>query len=331
MDLVATSAFGATDSLFLLLAALAVEAYVGDIAGRLPGVPHPRASIVRLSHALERRLNRPQRSRRDLMLRGGVCAVGVVALAAAIGYVLSAAAREVPLLWLLEVVVIVAFLGQRTTGRRAAGVARALETRDTNRARQDLTALAGELLDPDEVARMDARAIGLSTVAGLGERFASAVVAPAFWYVLLGLPGFLAQQALRSFASSVAMGNRPGGGGYRRGPEGDFAFIAARLDAALDWIPDKVAGLVLALAALFIPTTYPLTAFKRLPRGHWWSIAALGGALRLAARRDASLSTAASPDANQVGRALGLFAVGCLIHGGLLAGLLVLRQVGGAL
>ena len=324
-------AFGATDPLFLLLAALAIEAYAGDILGRIPKLPHPRAPVVHAANRLERRLNRPHRSQAGLMLRGGTLVSGLALASALVGVGAAILTRHFPYLWLLELLLLIAMLGQRPAWRGARSVSQALVRRDPIQARHELNALAGDILDPDEIQHMGARQIGLAAVAGLGERFASAVVAPAFWYVLLGLPGLFAQQAVRSVATVIATSNRPGGGGYRRHAEGDFAFLAVRLDAALDWIPDKLAGVILAVAAVFIPSAHPITAFRRLPRGHWWSIAAIGGALHLAARRNASLSAAAAPDTNQVNRAIALFAVGSLIHGGLLAGLLVLRQTGVAM
>lgn len=321
-------AYGATDPIFLLLAALAIEAYVGDLLARLPLVPHPRGLLARAAGALERRLNRPQRSRRALVLRGAVAVLALTFAAAALGLVLAALTREVAYLWVVELLVLVALVGQRSAGREAARVAGALESGDLVAARWHLNRLTGDLLDPEAVERWSSARLGLAAVGGLGERFAGSVVAPVFWYVLLGLPGVLAQQALRTVARVVATGNRPGGGGYDRLGEGDFAFFAVRLDNALEWVPDKLAGLYLAAAAAFVPTTHPWSALRRLPRGHWWSVAALGGALRLAARRDASLSPAAAPGARQVGRAMGLFTVGCLINAALLGLLVLARQSG---
>jgi len=320
--------YGATDPIFLLLAALALDAYVGDILGRLPRIPHPRALVVRLAHWLEPQLNRPTPSRRGLLARGAATAVAVTALAAAAGWGIAYLTRSVPFLWALELFLIASLISQRAAGRHALAVAHALERRQMGVARRDLTALAGELLDPNAIRGMDPRAVSLSAVAGLGERFVSAVVAPAFWFVLLGLPGLLGQQALRSYATAVATSNRPGGGGYRRGDEGDFAFPAARLDAALDWIPDKLAGLLLAVAAAFVPTAHPGMAFRRLADGPWWAISALGGALRLTGGTNGARTGADAPEANQVGRGVGVFAIGCLVHAGLLGGLLVLRQLG---
>lgn len=320
--------YGATDPIFLLLAALALDAYVGDILGRLPRIPHPRALVVRLAHRTEPWLNRPTPRRRGLIAKGAAAAVAVTILAAAVGWGIAYATRSVPYLWVLELFLIASLISQRAAGRQALSIARALERRQIGVARRDLTALAGELLDPNAIRGMEPRAVSLSAVAGLGERFVSAVVAPAFWFVVLGLPGLLGQQALRSYATAVATTNRPGGGGYRRGEEGDFAFPAARLDAALDWIPDKLAGVLLALAAAFVPTAHPGMAFRRLASGPWWAIAAIGGALRLTGDRDSAHTRAAAPEANQVGRGVGVFAIGCLVHAGLLAVLLLLRQLG---
>jgi len=328
MDLPAPpGAYGATDPLFLLLAALAIEAYVGDLAARLPFVRHPRALVVRLAGTLERRLNKPQRSRRALIVRGAVVIVFIALLAAVAGSALAWLTRGLPYTWIVELFVLVSLLGQRTAGRLAGQVARALEAGEVDDAREHLRRLAGELLDPNELDRLEARGIGLAAVGGLGERFTGAVVGPVFWYILLGLPGLFLQQAVRVAATVVSTGNRPGGGGYDRGREGDFAFPAVRLDVALRWIPDRLAGLYLALAACFLPGADPLTAFRRLRRAKAWSVGALGGALHLAARRDASLSPVAAPGAREVGRALGLFTVACLINAGLVAALVLLRQL----
>lgn len=322
----APGAFGATDPLFLLLAALAIEAYVGDLAARLPRLRHPRALVARAAGELERRLNRPQRSRRALVVRGAIVVVAVAAAAAAAGVALAVFTRNFPFAWLIELFLLVSLLGARLTGRTAACVAKALDADDLPAARHDLRALAGERMDPQRLDGLDGRGVALAAVGGVAARFAAAVVAPAFWYVLLGLPGIFTQQAVRVAATVVATGNRPGGGGFDPEREGDFAFPAVRLDAALVWIPDKLAGLFLALAALFVPAARPRMAARRLVRGRVWALAALGGALGLMARGDAAPSAAAGAGAAEVRRALALFIVAGLIQAALIAALVLLRR-----
>lgn len=319
-------AFGATDPLFLLLAALAIEAYVGDLAARLPRLPHPRGLVARAAGELERRLNRPQRSRRALVVRGAIAVVALGGAAIAAGVALAAFTRGFPFAWLIELFLLISLLGARLTGRKAAGVARALDAGDDAAARHDLRALAGERMDPQRLDGLDARGIAVAAAGGVAARFATAVVAPVFWYVLLGLPGIFLQQAVRVVATVVATGNRPGGGGFDPDREGDFAFPAVRLDAALVWIPDKLAGLFLALAALFVPRARPAMAARRLLKARYWAAAALGGALGLMARRDAAPSAAGDAGPAEVRGALALFVVACVIQVGLIAALVLLRR-----
>jgi hypothetical protein len=91
-------------------------------------------------------------------------------------------------------------------------------------------------------------------------------------------------------------------------------------------VPDKIAGLLFVLAAVFVPGAHPLTALKRLTKAHAWSVGALGGALRLTGRTDGTLSRVGAPEATQLKRAAMLLGVALLIQGGLIAVLVLLRQ-----
>jgi len=311
--------FGASDPLFILLAALALEAYAGDFVARLPWLPHPRGVMARAAGDLERRLNRPQRGRRALIVRGAAVTAGLALAAVASAAGIELFTRHFQFAWVLEVMLLVPLIGQRATGRTAGRLTAALDSGRTEDAREHVRVLAGEVLDPQRLDKLDARGIAIAAIGGLGERYASAVVAPIFWYIVLGLPGIFLQQGVRVIAAVVATGNRPGGGGYDPSREGDFAFAAARLNTALEWIPDKIAGLLIILAAVFVPTMKPRTALRRLKKAPWWSIGALGGALNLPARRDRVLSPAGAPSGHEVGRALAIYTVACVLDIGIVA------------
>ncbi|SDG06809.1 adenosylcobinamide-phosphate synthase [Limimonas halophila] len=320
----APGAFGASDPLFILLAALALEAYAGDFVARLPWLPHPRGVMARAAADLERRLNRPQRGRNALIVRGAAVAVGLGIAALASGAGIELFTRHFQFAWILEVILLVPLIGQRATGRTAGRLSAALDTGRVADAREHARVLAGDVLDPQRLDKLDARGIAIAAIGGLAERYASAVVAPIFWYIILGLPGVFLQQGVRVVAAVVATGNRPGGGGYDPAREGDFAFAAVRLNTALEWIPDKIAGLLIILAAAFVPTMKPQTALRRLKKAPWWSIGALGGALNLPARRDRVLSPAGAPSGHEVGRALAIYTVACVLDVGLVALITVL-------
>ena len=320
--------YGANDPLFLLLAALAVEAYAGDVIARLPRVPHPRALLARLAGRLERRLNRPQRGRRALVLRGLVTVLALAAGAAAIGWALAAFTRVYPFAWVIELFLLVSLIGQNGALRGLKAVGEALETGGAERTRAALRPLAGERLAPEQLEALDQTGLSIAALDGGARRAVAAAVAPVLFYVLLGLPGLIAQQAVWVVACVVATGNKPGGPGLGVGREGDFALAAVKLDAALVWVPDKIAGLLFALAAAFVPGAHPLTALRRLRKATAWSVGALGGALRLTGRKDGTLSRVGAPAATQLKRAALLLGVALLIQGGLVAVLVLLRQTG---
>ncbi|RYZ08758.1 MAG: cobalamin biosynthesis protein CobD, partial [Comamonadaceae bacterium] len=99
----------------------------------------------------------------------------------------------------------------------------------------------GRLVSRD-TSRLDAQAVRESAIESLAENLNDSLVAPVFWFVLLGLPG----AALYRWANTAdAMwGYR----GERNGRDWTWAGKwAARADDALSWIPARITGLLIAL------------------------------------------------------------------------------------
>lgn len=94
-----------------------------------------------------------------------------------------------------------------------------------------------------DVTQLDETAVRESAIESLAENLNDSVVAPVFWFVLLGLPG----AALYRFANTAdAMwGYR----GVRDGREWEWAGKwAARADDVLSWLPARLTALLIALA-----------------------------------------------------------------------------------
>lgn len=94
-----------------------------------------------------------------------------------------------------------------------------------------------------DVDHLDEAAVRESAIESLAENLNDSVVAPVFWFVLLGLPG----AALYRFANTAdAMwGYR----GVRDGREWEWAGKwAARADDVLSWVPARITALLIALA-----------------------------------------------------------------------------------
>jgi len=94
-----------------------------------------------------------------------------------------------------------------------------------------------------DVARLSAAEVRESAIESLAENLNDSVVAPIFWFVLLGLPG----AALYRFANTAdAMW---GYLGLRNGRDWTWAGKwAARADDALSWVPARLTAMLLLLA-----------------------------------------------------------------------------------
>jgi adenosylcobinamide-phosphate synthase len=91
-----------------------------------------------------------------------------------------------------------------------------------------------------DTAVLDADGVARAAIESLAESFCDGVAAPLFWLVVAGLPGVWAYKALNTADSLIGH------------PEPDlraFGWAAARADDAANWLPARLAGLVLCLAA----------------------------------------------------------------------------------
>jgi adenosylcobinamide-phosphate synthase len=303
----------------LLLAALLLDVLIGDPRWLFRVVPHPVALIGGLVGWLDRRLNRPQRSARSRGLRGMVVVLFVVALAAGVGFGLDALADRWRYGWVITLAAVTLLIAQRDLFDHVRAVARALERDGIEAGRAAVARIVGR--DP---AQLDAHGVARAAIESLAENFADGVVAPVFWYLLFGLPGLIAYKAVNTMDSMI---------GHHTPQHEEFGRSAARLDDALNWLPARIAGTMIVVAALFAPGGRPARAFRIMARdggkhrspNAGWPEAAMAGALSVALSGPRSYAGKAVAEPwlgeefparigpPEVHRALYLFAVACLV------------------
>ncbi|HLO77330.1 MAG TPA: adenosylcobinamide-phosphate synthase CbiB [Magnetospirillum sp.] len=312
----------APDALLMLFMALAVDAMFGEMGPLFRLLPHPVVLIGRLIGRLDKRLNKPALPERDRKLRGVVLVALMVTLALGVGGTIAFVARAVPHLWPIEVFAAAVLIAQRALFDHVDDVARALEHTGLEAGRFAVSRIVGR--DPQS---LDEHGVARAAIESLAENFADAVVAPAFWYAVLGLPGLVLYKTVNTLDSMV---------GYRNDKYRSFGWASARLDDVMNLIPARLAGLTIALAALFATRGRPLRALRTMAtdaRHHkspnsGWPEAAMAGALDLALGgprkypglvvdekwigRGRARATVADID-----RALHLFSVACLLNAGL--------------
>ena len=259
------------DPFLLALAALAVDAAIGDPPALYRKVPHPVVLVGRAIEALEARLNDPSTSNARRVTRGGVVVIGVSVAAAGAGALLHALASAAPAGAALEAIAASTLLAFRSLHDHVRAVARGLGL-GIAEARAAVAHLVGR--DP---ASLDPPAVARATIESAAENFSDAVVAPIFWYLLLGLPGLFACKAVNTLDSMIA---------HRDPRHLHFGRVAARVDDVANWIPARLAAGLLAGAALFVPGASAgaglRTAGRHRSANAGWPEAAMAGALGFA-------------------------------------------------
>ncbi|MEO0671883.1 MAG: adenosylcobinamide-phosphate synthase CbiB [Pseudomonadota bacterium] len=219
----------------ILLAALAIDAVVGDPDFVWRRVPHPVVPIGRLIAALDRRLNAEQASAETKQANGVFAIAVVTGLAVIAGLVLATVSRALPFGWMIEVVIAAIFIAQNSLYRHVADVAAALETGGLDAGRSAVARIVGR--DP---ATLDEAGVSRAAIETLAENFSDGVVAPAFWFLVAGLPGLIAYKSINTADSMI---------GYRTERHRDFGWAAARLDDVVNIVPARISGLLIAIAS----------------------------------------------------------------------------------
>ena len=127
-----------------------------------------------------------------------------------------------------------------------------------------------------DVSQLDATQVRESAIETLAENLNDSVVAPLFWFVLLGLPG----AALYRYANTAdAMW------GYHGRWEWAGKW-AARADDVLSWLPARLTALLLALVRGGLPLRALVREARRTPSPNsGWSMAAMALALGVSLRK----------------------------------------------
>jgi adenosylcobinamide-phosphate synthase len=323
---------GLHDRLLLLYIGLAVDAAFGEMGLLFRTLPHPVVAAGSAIAALDRQLNRPGRSDRLRRLLGVATVVVLVAAAAALGGGLHRLCRGGAAGAAGEAFLVAVLLAQRSLFEHVAEVGRALVQHGLAAARLAVSRIVGR--DPDS---LDSPAVARAAIESLAENFSDGVVAPALWYLALGLPGLFAYKMANTLDSMI---------GHKGPRHRAFGWAAARFDDLLNLIPAPVAGALIVAGAACGRDSSARQATRimlRDGRKHrspnaGWPEAAMAGALglALAGPRHYAEATVADPflgdgtpvvTAHDINRALHLYVRACLMLAGLAIGVWAVRHV----
>jgi adenosylcobinamide-phosphate synthase len=315
----------AVDPLLLLAAGLALDAWVGDMPALFAHIPHPVVLAGRAVAFFDRKLNREVRSEASRLVRGIITVALLVGAAAALGFAVQRLCRGSLAGTAVQILLVAVLVAQRSLFERVADVARALANHGLAAGRDAVRHIVGR--DPTS---LDAHGVARAAIESLAENFSDGVVAPVFWYLLLGLPGLFAYKMANTLDSMI---------GHKTPHYRAFGWAAARFDDLANLVPARISGLLIAAAASFSRDGRPTRALAIMLRdahkhrslNAGWPEGAMAGALglALAGPRRYAEGVVADPWVGEgtaraapgdIARALGLYRHACLIEWGLIIG-----------
>ena len=224
------------ETLLPLLIALLADAFFGYPDWLFRAIGHPVTWIGASIGALDRALNRERRAPFVRRLYGIAAIIAVVALSFAAGWGLEIVFDRLPgsVLWIG--VSASTLMASRSLFVHVSDVARALD-RGLDEGRAAVSKIVGR--DPSS---LDTAGVARAAIESLAENASDGVVAPAFWFALLGLPGLAAYKAINTADSMI---------GHRTSRHASFGWAAARLDDVANLPASRLTAVLLGLAGRF--------------------------------------------------------------------------------
>jgi adenosylcobinamide-phosphate synthase len=258
----------------VLLLALLLEAAAGYPDPLYRAIGHPVSWIGALIASLDRSLNDERAADRRRRLLGLLALLLVLLASGSAALLLQRLLLALPLGWLLLALAAASLLAQRSLYHHVAAVGGALEGGGLAAGRAAVARNVGRYPET-----LDEAAVCRAAIESLAENFSDGVVAPAFWFLLAGLPGMALYKAINTADSMI---------GHLTPRHAAFGFAAAKLDDLVNLPASRLtAGLFIAAARLAGADARAALAAVRRDAGRHrspnagWCEAALAGALGL--------------------------------------------------
>lgn len=221
---------------FLPALALAFDSLIGDPRSAW----HPVVLIGRLISRLEGRLLRPQASPSRKKWAGAALVLAVLGLTYGSVWLIIAALTFIhPWASLAGGALLLSFaITPRSLAEAGRELQTYLEAGDLEQARAKVGWIVGR-----DTARLDTAEVTRATVETVAENIVDGIISPLFFAALGGVPLAFLYRAVNTLDSMV---------GYKNEKYRDFGWAAARTDDLFNYLPARITGGLIVLAALLL-------------------------------------------------------------------------------
>ena len=201
------------------------------ILGDPQWLPHPIVGFGKTISVMEHALN----NGRHRKMKGTFVASGLIISVYVITFMLLRALSPLPWIKIAVETIGVFFCLAGTTLIREVRDVFASADRSIDEGRKQVGRIVGR--DTAALTDQEVRTAALETLA---ENLSDGVVAPLFWYALLGLPGMMTYKMINTLDSMI---------GYKNERFGSFGYTAAHIDDFANYIPARLTALLMVIAA----------------------------------------------------------------------------------
>ncbi len=217
-------------SVFLMvLLALVLDFFMGEPEKVWDRYPHPATLMGRVVNWLDETLNKGDQRRVK-----GFVAVAVMVLIAFIPGLIIEKLNNIPYLGyavnIVEVIIAAVLIAHRSLIDHVREVATALQS-GLPQGRNAVSMIVGR--DTGQMSETD---VSRAAIESAAENFSDGVVAPVFWFLILGIPGILIYKMINTADSMI---------GYQNEEYAEFGFAAAKLDDILNWLPARISAILI--------------------------------------------------------------------------------------
>ena len=206
----------------LLVIALILDAVIGDPNWLWGRAPHPVVIMGKIISWLDKTHNKGS----DRKRKGIFALLALIAIASCTGWILTLAGP------VIEIALAVILLAHRGLLDHITAVAKGLHISEAE-GRKQVARIVGR-----DTKEMDVAQIARATIESAAENLSDGVVAPAFWFLIGGLPGLLIYKITNTADSMI---------GYRNDAYRDFGWASARFDDLLNLVPARLTAALIAL------------------------------------------------------------------------------------
>jgi adenosylcobinamide-phosphate synthase len=213
----------------LLTLAIILDAIIGDPDSLWKRVPHPVVLFGRVISFFEEKRddwNLETLGTNQGQAPGFVAGLVLLAAFAVLCIFVSVfvdwiSTIYVWLSWVIELIIVMALIAQKSLYEHVARVRDGLKSGGVEGGREAVSMIVGR-----DVSQLSVSGVCKAAIESLAENFSDGVVAPIFWYAVLGLPGILFYKAVNTAESMI---------GHRTEEYEQFGKSSAILDDWMNW------------------------------------------------------------------------------------------------